>query len=573
MGVHNYHAELCRPVRCGRLRLTLEPEGKADVADQLVSEGAVLMAPSRPGPVTDWTAAYATLAAADARSPLSPEQLEELSVAAHLIGRDDEAIEIRERAYRAYLAEGRLVAGIRCGFWIGFTLYNRGENTQAAGWHARMARLADELEPSDPVRLLARVPQAVAMWHGGDPAGALPQFERAARLVSRDDEDMLVLIELGRAGCLAALGRSDEALSGFEELMVRVTAGRVAPQVVGLAYCSAIGYCMTRYDLRRAGDWTKALTAWCDAQAGMVPYRGLCQVYRAEILQMLGAWADALEAAEAACARLTNDPNAGPAHYRLAELHRLRGEYEHAERSYAAATAAGREVQPGLALLRHAQGRSAAALAGLNRALTETRSASRRLPMVAAQARIAVDIGDVALAKSAADEASKCAARVDAPYLAALAAHVDGIVLLAGGDPSAALQRLRRAWTLWNQVDAPYEAARTRVEVSAACRALGDEDAAQMEIDAARTAFEQLGAAVDLAVLLRGKAAAPDHDLSPREFEVVKLLASGKSNRTIAAELFLSEKTVARHLSNIFGKLGVSSRTAAAAYAYEHGLT
>jgi DNA-binding CsgD family transcriptional regulator len=474
--------------------------------------------------------------------------------------------------HRQYLADGKLIASIRCGFWIGFTLYNRGEAARAAGWHARMARLADGLDPSDPVRLLSRVPQAVARWHGGDPAGALPLFERAAGLVSPDDEDTLVLVELGRVGCLAALGRSAEAVAGYDELMLLVTRGRVAPQVMGMAYCSVIAYSMSRFDLGRAAEWTRALTSWCRSQAGMVPYQGQCLVHRAEILQLRGAWEDAIGEAQAAVAWLADSPLVGAAHYRLAELHRLRGEYVDAEREYSAAGVAGREVQPGLALLRHAQGRSVSALAGLSRALVEAARPPQRLQLLAAQAQIAVDAGDVALAEhSAATAADLMTVVDDAPYLVALASHITGLVLVATGEPGAALQPLRRAWSLWQEVDAPYEAALTRVQVGAACRALGDEEAARMEIEAARAVFDQLGAA-PAAGSVRANRSTRDHELSPREREVLRLLASGRSNRAIANELFLSEKTVARHLSNIFGKLAVTSRTAAAAWAYEHGL-
>jgi DNA-binding CsgD family transcriptional regulator len=208
----------------------------------------------------------------------------------------------------------------------------------------------------------------------------------------------------------------------------------------------------------------------------------------------------------------------------------------------------------------------------LDRALAESRDPARQSLLLAAKVEIALTAGIIDGTPAALTQLEDNAAAIQTPYLAALAAHAGGHIRLAEGDPQAALPLLRQAWTLWQQVDAPYEAARTRVVVSAACRALGDDDAAKMELDAARMIFEQLGAQSDLAALAPSDGAAPGHPLTARECEVLALVAQGHTNRGIATVLFLSEKTVARHLSNIFTKIDVSSRAAATAYAYEHGL-
>jgi DNA-binding CsgD family transcriptional regulator len=229
-------------------------------------------------------------------------------------------------------------------------------------------------------------------------------------------------------------------------------------------------------------------------------------------------------------------------------------------------------VQPGLALLRLAQGNPNTAIAGLDRALAESRDPARQSLLLAAKVEIALAAGIIDGTPAALTQLEDNAAAIQTPYLAALAAHAGGHIRLAEGNPQAALPLLRQAWTLWQQVDAPYEAARTRVVVSAACRELGDDDAARMELDAARMIFEQLGAKSDLAALAPSDGAAPGHPLTARECEVLALVAQGHTNRGIATILFLSEKTVARHLSNIFAKIDVSSRAAATAYAYEHGL-
>jgi DNA-binding CsgD family transcriptional regulator len=265
-------------------------------------------------------------------------------------------------------------------------------------------------------------------------------------------------------------------------------------------------------------------------------------------------------------------PAAGAAAYQLAELHRLRGEAAEAEEAYRRASRWGREPQPGLALLRLAQGQPAAAQAAIRRALEEAVDLPGRARLLPAAAEIALAAGDRAAARAAAGELAEAAGRLDAPLLDATAAAASGAVRLADGDARAALVDLRAAWAAWRELGAPYEAARARVGIGLACRALGDPDSAALELDAARAVFEELGAAPDLAGLERLTGRAPAGGLTPREVQVLRLVATGKTNRAIAAELLLSERTVDRHVSNIFTKLGVSSRAAATAWAYQHQL-
>ncbi len=418
---------------------------------------------------------------------------------------------------------------------------------------------------------LLLLPQAVPLMYAGDAQQAAPLFEQACAIArSAADDDLYTLACLGLGRCLVMLGRPAEGVALIDEALVNVTSGRVAPQVSGMAYCAMISMCMQRFDIERAGEWTIALSDWCEAQAGLVPYRGICRLHRAEILQLRGSW----DAAAGEAEQLTGPPPppgsvGGAAHYRLAELYRLRGRLDLAERSYAAAAAGGQEVQPGLALLRLAQGRPAAGIAGLDRALAEAAPDADRPRLLAARAELAIDAKDLDGARLASSELTELAEQTPMPYVVALAAHAAGLIRLADGDPQAALRQFRRSWSAWQRVDAPYEAALARMQVGAACRALGDEDAAQMELDAARTVLQQLGAPVDRA---GSTGADSDGALSAREREVLALVVRGESNRQIAAALFLSEKTVARHVSNIFGKIGVNSRAAATSYAYQHGL-
>jgi DNA-binding CsgD family transcriptional regulator len=519
----------------------------------------------------DWPAEYAELIAADRAGGLEPEDLERLAVAAFVLGHDAEVSTFRERAHADYLARGQVAAAVRCAFWLGFHLQNRGEHARAAGWLARTRRLVP-VGDSELTGLLMQADGAGLMT-AGDAAAALPLFEQASAVAERSgDLDAIVLGALGRGRCLEMTGRRAEALAALDEAMVHVTGGKVVPEVAGLAYCSVIDLCMRLYDLRRAQEWTHALTGWCDEQAGLMPYRGVCLVHRAEILQLRGAWSEAAGAAEDACRRLTDSRQAalGSAYYRLAEVERQRGRFAAAERAYQQAAAEGAEVQPGLARLRAAQGNRDAAIAGLDRALAEDPLSPARPVLLAARVDLGIDTGDLGTARSAAAELAGLASRQESPFLRALAAYGEG--RLACDDPRGAMPSLRRAWSLWQQVEAPYEGARTRLLVGRACRLLGDTDAEQMELDGARVVFEQLGAVAELAALETATRTGAGHRLSPRELEVLRLLATGATNRAVADRLFLSERTVARHVSNIFGKLGVASRAAATSYAYEHDL-
>lgn len=540
----------------------------ADVVTNGVRAGQDAFQPSA------WREVYTQLSAADRAERLDVDDLERLATAAQLTGRDDFA-DLWARAHEECLRRGDPARAVRCAFWLARGLIEVGEMGRAGGWLGRAQRLIDEGDLDCVDRGYLLVPQAIACFVE-DPAGALERFAAAGEIAERfRDRDLTVLAQMGQARAHVVLGAPARAFVLLDEVMVAVTSDEVSPLVVGDVLCGAIEACRDALDMRRATEWTAALSGWCDAQPDLVPFRGQCMVHRAEIMQLHGDWQDALEESQRACEWLADVPGAGEALYRRAELHRLRGQFEEAEETYRAAMHAGRQPQPGLALLRLAQGRVEDAEAAIRRVAEEAEDdRARRAQALAAYVEIVLAADDVDSARVAADDLDALAADFDTPYLRAVAASVRGAVDLAAGDARAACSVLRSAWKLWQEVDAPYESARVRLLIAQAYRRLGDHDTAEMEVDAARRVFEDLGA---IAVLARMEVSgslkpATAGVLSPREAQVLRLVATGVTNRRVADTLVISEKTVARHLSNIFVKLGLSSRAAATAYAYEHDL-
>jgi DNA-binding CsgD family transcriptional regulator len=525
-----------------------------------------------------WHDAYRDLTEADRLSPLLVSDLELLGTAASMLGRDAEWTAIGERAYQAHLDADDTLPAVRCAFWIGVRLARAGEAGRAGGWIARAQRLL-ESEGDCAERGYLLLPEMFQHEARGDLEAAAATARAAAEIGRRFDEaDLFALATHELGEILIRLGRVAEGLALLDEAMVSATERKLSPYVTGIVYCGTIAACQAVYEPQRAGEWTAALSAWCDEQPELLAFTGNCLVHRAEIMQLHGAWPDALDEARRAAERLTrteNEAAAGQASYREAELHRLQGAFAAAEEAYREASRRGYEPQPGLALLRLAQGDGGAATAAIRRVLAERTEPLQRARLLPAQVEIALAAGHRDEAETACAELEGIAARFETTMLGAMAAHARGAVDFAHDRPREALVALRRAAQLWQELGAPYEAACARVLTGIACRALGDDEAVSLELEAARSVFDRLGAEPDVAWVdsLAGSGRpAERYGLTARELQVLRLVAAGKSNREVAAELVISEHTAARHVQNIFAKLDVSSRAAAGAFAFEHEL-
>jgi ATP/maltotriose-dependent transcriptional regulator MalT len=525
-----------------------------------------------------WTEAAEHLTKADAEDELGVADLERLATAEHMLGRLDETRTAWERAHLAALRSGEVTRAVRSAFQLVSGFAARDEWAQAGGWLARATRLLEQVPADCPEQALPLVPAALQARGSGDYATARRIFEQIESIARRFDEpELTAMAHLGLGQALVDVGEIERGLTLLDEALVAVTAGEVSPINAGTVYCGSIESFQQAFDLRRAQEWTTVLDRWFAAQPDAVPFRGRCLVFRAEILRFHGRWVDATVEVGRAYEWLSRppiEPAIGEAYYHRAELHRLRGETADAEEDYRLASRWGRKPDPGLALLRLAQGEAAAAGAMIRRALGEA-DQTIRLRLLEAVAQIELANHRLSAARAAADElVQHVAAGPPMPLLLAIAVRTDGLVRLAEGDALGALPLLRRAYGHWQALDAPFEAAQVRVAIGQSCRALGDEDAATLEFDAARAVFIDVGATPDLAgvdALSMVRRSTPC-GLSPREVEVLRHLARGAMNRDIATDLGISERTVDRHVSNIYSKLDVSSRAAATAFAYEHDL-
>lgn len=525
-----------------------------------------------------WGDAYAHLASADRETSLDGEALELLAKASYLIGKETECIDIWKRAHQKYLDRQQIGPAANSAFWIGMTLFNQGEHAQGSGWMARAGRLVSDMDGDCAEQGFLLIPKALQHLREGEAGKAHDLFSRASQIGRRfEDRDLMTLGLLGRGQALIKQKRITEGTTLLDEAMVAVVSEEISPIVAGIVYCAVIETCQKIYDLQRAQEWTEALSRWCESQPDLIPYRGQCLVRRAEIMQLHGQWPDAMDEIQQACqvTPASSPPATGEAWYRQGELHRLQGNFSKAEEAYREASNWGRNPQPGMALLRMAQGQVEAAVTAIRQVEDEHKAPLARSNILPAYIEIMLAAGESQAAEEGAGELAAIASDLGAPYLEAVASRAMGRVDLSTAKPGGALKKLRHSWAMLKKLEAAYESAVTQVLIGKACRELGDEDSAKMEFEAAHKVFQQLGAAPDLEnveSLIQQPGGPSQHGLTPRELEVLRILATGKTNKAIGEELFISERTVDRHVSNILSKLNLTSRSAATAYAYKHEL-
>jgi DNA-binding NarL/FixJ family response regulator len=527
----------------------------------------------------EWTAAYEQLTQRSRAGELSIDELDWLATAAYLTGRDAEAFQRWAAMHRACIDAGDVARAARVGIQLSHSYTFKGDIARGSGWVERVRRLlVDDAGDGVEYGYLTHAAGMCRIFADGDVAGARDAFARASKIADRwGDQELHILAGIGEGRCLIYLGELEDGVALLDEAMIAVEAGELSAIVAGDVYCTVIDACHELFDVRRCEAWSESFNRWCESQPDLVLYRGHCLLHRAEVLHFHGEWAQAVEFAQEACRRLAEPLNlttVGGAHYLEAEFQRLRGESELAALAYERAHKLGCNPQPGLALLRLADGQVDAAHAALGRVLAEADGPIARAHVLGPFVEGAVATGDLDAARSAADELALVARELGAPVLRALADQLLGATLVAADAP-AAFGALRRAASVWTDLDAPYELARTRALIASGCAAVGDREGGEMERAWAEATFERLGARPELA-RLRGDDArasrAATAGLTGRELEVLELVAGGSSNREIARDLFISEKTVTSHLTHIFTKLGVSSRSAAGAFAHRHGL-
>jgi class 3 adenylate cyclase len=448
-----------------------------------------------------WRAAYgAYLDVGDA--PLAASDLESYGEAAWWSGKLDEAISLRERAYSAYTADGDGLGAARMALTLQWDSEARGSFAVANGWMANAERLLAGLPEAPEHARLLLVKALNAMFARGEYELAITLFDEVYELANRvgdRDGQMLAISAKGRANI--KLGNIDEGLSLLDEATASAMCGDLRAHTSGLVYCITISSCQDLGDYRRAAEWTEAANRFCD-KLDVSGFPGACRIHRAEVLRLRGDWSAAEAQAMAACEELHDFDRSITAfgHYEIAEIRRRRGDFAGAEEAYGISNEMGRQPQPGLSLLRLAEGKVDAAVAGISRTLQDATEPLIRFRHLPAQVEIAIAAGDVKTARSAADEAEQIvdSYKIGDKRAAAFDATVHlarGQISLAEKDWPSAIESLRRARDEWQGVGAPYETARVRMFLGTAYTRSGDEHAGMGELEGALATFERLGAA------------------------------------------------------------------------------
>jgi ATP/maltotriose-dependent transcriptional regulator MalT len=522
----------------------------------------------------DFRTAYRTLREVDEQGQLPLDDLPMLADAAWWLGRMSEFLDLTERLHLGYLEDGRIEYAALHALGIGGTMMMRGEFAQGSGWLNRGRRLLDG-QPRGPGHGLIQyfdALEALEEQRLDDATAAGRELRELGTQLGDETFTAFGLLVEGMAE--VRRGHLREGFALMDEAMLPVLADRVSPDWAGNIYCTIMSICYDVMDLRRAREWTRATERWLSGFSDAVMYLGVCRAHRLQLHAVEGAWAEVeREAAEVErdLAEMNLEAVAETA-YQLGETYRVRGLHELAGACYARAAERGRDPQPGAALLRLAAGEVEGAWSAICAALSAAGPgpfACARL--LRAQVEIGLAAGHVSAAAAAAERLDEVRGRFRTPGFTAWADQARGAVLLAEGDARAAVQPLSEAAGCFRRLAAPYDVARTDLLLAAAHRALGEADTAAAHDRAAGEAFDRLG--VPSPAGFGSSPAPPPGGLTAREAEVLAAVAAGGANRDVAAALTISEATVRRHLANIYLKLGVGSRTAAAAWAHEQGLT
>lgn len=527
-----------------------------------------------------WSEAYSRLLAAKNERPLQDKELETLAVAAYMLGKDFESYELFEIAYQRYVEHHKPEDGSRISFWLGFLLMNAGEKSRGSGWIATGSRLCNEqLNEDSAVHGLFLIPSGLNALGANKGSDAQNFFQQASLIGEKYGTSELVIMgRLGLAQSLIIQGSIEKGLLLLDELMIYLETENIFPLAKGIVYCGGIQTCRKIWDLNRAKAWTTALSQWCEKFPDMIPYRGQCLVRRAEVMQLHGDWPLALKEIEIACNLLTKppiDPAVGEAYYRKAELLRLLGEFNGAEACYQEASKFRRNPYPGYALLKCAQRETTTGKTAILNALEEAKDSIRRSELLPTAIHILVHSNQWEKARSLVKELNEIADQFDVSYLKGYAHHCQGLLHFKAQENFESIRLLEQALACWDELNLPYETACSREIKSLVYLQLNDKANAQLELAAAKWTFEQLKAVQDLSRLNQYKEkqqASTVHNLSLREIQVLQLVISGRTNRNIGEELFISERTVDRHVSNIFKKLNVTTRAEATAFALKNNI-
>ncbi|WP_250444814.1 helix-turn-helix transcriptional regulator [Actinotalea sp. C106] len=518
----------------------------------------------------DWQVAYGTLTRLREVQSLEPADLALLGGAAWWVGQTQESLEVTEHAFTLMERDGDTAGAAGRALDLALLWFTRGDAVITSGWLQRARRLLTDLPEGPTHGYLQYIDGAMALarWE-------MPPVRRAAealgQLARRVDAPALTSLSLVLSG-LADLrhGDTEHGFAQLDEAMLPVLAGQLAPEWAGEVYCTVIHACHELGDLRRMREWTRATEQWCAQFHGEVVFSGICRVHRLQLQCTEGGWAAAEEAIALSGSELEGRNNwvAGEAMYQLGEIRRLRGDLPGALAAYARARALGTEPQPGESLLQHATGDGGAAWSGLSGALAgRDRLASARL--LASGVEVALGLGLVDEADRWCGRLEKTAQHFDTAGFRAWAGHARGAVEVAQGRYTEAVATLEAAAREYRDLHCRYDTARVYELLAQAHLGAGRTGVAAGDRATALAIYRELGAEPDVARLDQGEVPG---GLTEREAEVLSRVAAGLTNRVVARELFISEKTVSRHLANIFTKIGVSSRTAAAAWAHENGL-